>query len=485
MENEENRFINELKNLLASLILLLIAVGIGFTIFTFEAKSAEIVTASIRTMDVAIGQGRLIRLKAPAATVFIADPEIADIQIKSPSLVYMLGRKPGTTTLYAVDGRERVLANMDITVTHNLKGLKRTLEELLPAENIHLASVNSSLVLDGDVSTSAQAEEIRRLATRYAPGENAIINRLKVTEPIQVNLRVRIAEITRDIDKQFGFNWTFLGSIGGAAIGLSTGNVITSTIADNLVSTAAASSHSLSIGGGALGGDLNAFVDALEQEGLVSILAEPNLTAMSGETASFLAGGEFPILVPQGTSSVTIEFREYGISLAFTPTILSGNRINLHVKPEVSSITSTNAVSVTLSDDSTIVVPSLTTRRAETTVEVGSGQSFAIAGLLQNNTTHDISQIPGLGDVPVLGNLFKSDRFQRDETELVIMVTPYIVRPVSNRAMASPTDGYIAPHDAQRLFGGGTNRRSAKKSAAITVGDSGRGLIGPVGFELN
>ena len=218
-----------------------------------------------------------------------------------------------------------------------------------------------------------------------------MINRIGVTAPSQVNLRVRVAEVSREVDKQLGINWEAIGTIGGLSIGLATNNPFSANVTQ----------HVLNLGASPGGHwDLNAVIDALEDEGLVKVMAEPNLTALSGETASFLAGGEFPILVPED-DRIVIEFKKFGVSLAFTPTLLGDGQVNLHVRPEVSQLSNTN--SVTLGN---FEVPSLVTRRAETTVELGSGQSFAIAGLLQNNMSHDISKFPGLGDIPVLGPLF-------------------------------------------------------------------------------
>ena len=432
------------------------------------STAAEVMSAESKTVEISVSDGQLIRLPRAASTVFIANPTVADVQVKSPTLVYLVGNTPGTTTLFAVDSRERILANMDIHVTHNIEALRNDVSNLMPENNISFTSVNDSLVVDGEVDSPLDAQEVNRLALRYGK----IVNRLKVTQPTQVNLRVRVAEVTRDIDKQLGFRWNLIEKI----------SIFPLTLVTNNPFNASVTQHTLSGGFRRSGGstDINTVIDAMEQEGLVSVLAEPNLTALSGETASFLAGGEFPILVPEGTDRVVIEFKEYGVSLSFTPTILTGNRINMHVRPEVSQLSSTNSVTLASYD-----VPSLTTRRAETTVELASGQSFAIAGLLQNNTTQDISKFPGLGDLPVLGALFRSDRFQRDETELVIIVTPYLVKPVSNQKLASPTDGFMPPHDVERFFGSGTFRRNPTKGEPVTIGKNGKGLIGPAGFELN
>jgi len=446
------------------------AVGILIAlVVATPATSVEIIDGSGQTLQMEISKGKLVRLEKPAKTVFVADPEIADIQVKSPRLVYLLAKKPGSTTLFAVDAKERVLANIGVKVTHNLSRLRKAIKDLHPDLNVEVSSVEGSVVLDGLVDSTTDAENIRRLAAKFAPEKDAVISRLGVDAPNQVNLRVRVAEISRGVDKQLGFNWTIAGTLGSAALGIATSNPFASSVTQ----------HTLTAARNFKGWSFNAIIDALEEEGLVNVLAEPNLTATNGETASFLAGGEFPILVPDSNGRVTIEFKKFGVSLAFTPTIVGKTRVNLHVRPEVSQLSTSN--SVTLNN---FQIPSLTTRRAETTVELGSGQSFAIAGLIQNNITHDISKFPGLGDVPILGALFKSDRFQRDESELVIIVTPYLVRPVSQK-LATPLDGFQAPHDIQRYGKGGTNRHSKSAPKPKTVSRRGKSLIGPVGFQLN
>ncbi|HER25627.1 MAG TPA: type II and III secretion system protein family protein, partial [Rhodospirillales bacterium] len=429
----------------------------------------EVISGSSGVLVLEASKGRLVRLESPAATVFVADPEIANIQVKSPSLIYLLGKKAGETTLYAVDSKERILANVEIRVVYNVSRLQNIIDRLHPGAGVRITPINGSMVIEGGVSSATEAENIRRLVAGFTGDEKLVVNRLAITGPNQVNLRVRVAEVSRGVDKQLGFNWSILGAIGGISLGLTTANSFAGTVTQD----------TLTAGAGINGWNFNAVIDALEQEGLVTILAEPNLTALSGETASFLAGGEFPILVPGGNGNVAIEFKKFGISLAFTPTLIGNDRINMHVRPEVSAISTTN--SITLNNFS---VPSLTTRRAETTVELGSGQSFAIAGLLQNNVTHDIAKFPWLGDLPILGALFKSDRFQRDESELVIIITPYIVAPVSNK-LASPTDGFVPPHDMERLLTGGLNRRRPTAGAAKTIDGDDLKLIGPVGFQLD
>jgi pilus assembly protein CpaC len=224
---------------------------------------------------------------------------------------------------------------------------------------------------------------------------------------------------------------------------------------------------------------INAAVDALAEEGLINVLAEPSLTAMSGETASFLAGGEFPIPVDSDEDGVTIEFKEFGVSLAFTPTVLSSERISLRVRPEVSDLSDVGAI-----DIGDLVIPALATRRADTTVELGSGQTFAIGGLLSTDMQNRVSKFPGLGDLPVLGTLFRSQRFQSNETELVILVTPYLVRPVDEPVMALPTDGYKAPTDIERILEGRLHSARLQPGRPGPLAPQGQRLAGPVGFVL-
>jgi len=379
-------------------------------------------------VTVELNEGRLVRLGSPAVSVFIANPEIADVNVKSARMVYLFGKSPGQTTLFAVDRNENVVANVQVVVEHNIGRLQENIVRLLPANNVEASSVTGGIVLSGDVANATDSENIRRLTKRFVGEGEDVINQLKVTSPNQINLRVRIAEVSRQIINRFGFNWDALYSNGNFLIGLTTFNP---TLESSTLLTP-------QVNGGSF--NVNAIIDTLADDGLVTLLAEPNLTALSGETASFLAGGEFPIPVAQDQDSITITFKEFGVSLAFTPTLIGDSRISLKVKPEVSQLTTAGAVTI-----GSVQVPGLTTRRAETTVELASGQSFAIAGLLQDDSQELIKKTPGLGDLPILGALFKSERFERNETELVIIVTPYLVEPVSDGPLELPTDPYRKP----------------------------------------
>ncbi len=433
-------------------------------------RPVEIIEAAGETVSIPLNSGRLLRLPTPAETVFVANPEIVDIHVKSATLVYVTAKGIGSTTVFAVDDRERVIANIDVRVMADIGRLQKTIDDLHPGSGIRARAVEGSVVLTGRVSTSSSAENVRVLAERTAGDPKAVINRLEIVAPMQVNLRVRIAEISREIQKQIGFNWNISDTFRSATFGLTMTNPLTSSL----------TTQALSLGGNIHGVSGNALIDALEEEGLVKVLAEPNLTAMSGETASFLAGGEFPILVPDSNNRVTVEFKKFGVSLAFTPTILGADRVNLHVRPEVSQLSTTN--SVTLNN---FQIPALTTRRAETTVELASGQSFAIAGLLRNDISQDISRFPGMAEIPILGALFRSDHFRREESELVIVVTPYVVEPVSAREIALPTDGFRPPSDADRFLRSQVQKEAPKPVIRETVQAGGRSILGPIGFQLN
>jgi pilus assembly protein CpaC len=418
-------------------------------------------------------EGTLIRLNAPVTSVFVANPEVADVMVKSPRLIYLLGRRPGETTLYAVDDAENVILDSTVQVTHNLSKLVSEMQRLVPDGDVQVQSIDGGLVLAGAVATAAESEDARRLAQRFIGEGEEVINRLEVTAANQVNLRVRVAEVQRSILKQLGINWNVAAEYAGFTFGLVTSGFGAS---DALLGTAVQQSHTFPVGYNSSNLDANALIDALSDEGLVSLLAEPNLTALSGETASFLAGGEFPIPVAQDTDTITVEFKKFGVSLAFTPTLIGGRRISLRVAPEVSATSNENAVVV-----GSFVVPSLTTRRAETTVELASGQSFAIAGLIQDRSQIDGDKVPGLGDIPVLGELFHSDKFSRKETELVIVVTPYIVQPVGSQRMAVPTDMLSGQEGSQRVVS------SAPMAATTTVPPQNAPVIGqsnPAGFVL-
>ena len=435
----------------ASAVLLATIIAAGELANSPARASADAAKSASDRLDLEIGRGRLIHLNTAASSVFVASPKIADVQVKSPTLIYVFAKATGATSVLATDDHDATILNLEVAVHYDVTRLEETLKRLLPDSEIGVSTANNALVLTGSVATAADALTAKSVAGRFVPDADHLINTLRVDAPSQISLRVRVVEVSRDIIKTLGFNWGAAGGNGQFALGLSSG-----------------SSAGLAAAGTGLGGialhqsgvdnilaayrsgnvDINLVIDALDSEGLATVLAEPNLTAISGAPASFLAGGEYPIPVPQGLNTVTIEYKKYGVSLAFVATITDGNRINLEVKPEVSQLSNSGAITL-----NGVTVPALTTRRAETTVDLASGQSLAIAGLMQNNVTHDLRKTPGLGYLPGLGTLFRSDRLERQESELVVIVTPYLVRP-SNKRLAAPTDGYVAPTDAARILKG-------------------------------
>ena len=404
-------------------------------------------------LSIVAGTGVLLHLPQPAATVMSADPTIARVQPASPTSLFLMAVAPGRTTVIATNETGAAITQYDITVTQGAG---------------HAAAVPSgpsaAPAAATGVSPAVAGEQAEAIAGAYAGDKGGVLDSLTVLGTIQVNVRVRIAEINRLVTRQLGINWQALGSASTWRFGLLTGAAVVAPITPLLplgLTPLPSAPVPNQVGAGFSSGnwDVNSVIDALAADQLITILAEPNLTAQSGETASFLAGGEFPIPIAGTTSngglSITVEFKQFGVSLALVPTVLSPTRLNLRIRPEVSQLSNNGAVSVPVGFGGTLVIPALTVRRAETTIELGSGQSFAIAGLLERTSTDLNNALPGLGELPVIGALFKSNDFQRDESELVIIVTPYIVQPApSPDALRLPTDGFRPATDLDRILYG-------------------------------
>jgi len=407
---------------------------------------SQLVPTEAPTLTLEVNKGTALKLPGPAATVFVAAPDIADVQVRSPTMVYVFAKKPGDTVLYAVDAQDRVLLNTIVRVTSPISRMKGTLDGIHPGNGVTFDNQGETVVLGGTVRSAVIAEDARRLALQHVNGNpNKVISNIRVDAPNQVQLRVKVAEVRRDSLKRIGINWQNINNI--ALFGLSgqLGLAVRTVSAVGGVPSAAAAFRSTD-------GSLDSLIDFPATQNQATILAEPNLIAMSGETASFLAGGEIPLITPQGgtnNSTILITYKQVGVSLAFTPTIV-GDRINLKVAPEVSQLSSVGSISVPLTATAVVTVPAIQTRKASTTIELGSGQSFAIAGLLQQTSQQDITKMPWLGDVPVLGALFKSDAYQRSETELVIIITPYFVEP-TNGKLRTPLTDRVPPTDVDRL----------------------------------
>ncbi|WEK43567.1 MAG: type II and III secretion system protein family protein [Candidatus Sphingomonas colombiensis] len=478
------------------------------------AQSAP--AAGSPVVQLATNRGRLITLTRPMSDLFVANSDIADVQVRSPTQLYIFGKKAGETTVSATSKSGQVVYSTTVRVGNNFDSIGQMLKLAMPEAAITATPMNGVVLLTGTVAQPDDGAEAERLVTAFVGDGTKVISRLRTATPLQVNLQVRFAEVSRSFVKNIGSNILTRDNSGGFTFGVASGrspgtigNIDTSSLpkldASSLYNLPAGSislpfdprtGHfvtggtqytftqsptertTLGFAGKLLGLDVLQALDLGERIGQVTSLANPNLTALSGETGTFLAGGEIPIPIAQGLGAVSIEYKQYGVSLAYTPTVLADGRISLRVRPEVSQLSSDGAV--TFQGTS---IPAITTRRAETTVELGSGQSFMIAGLLQNSHNNSIDKTPGVGDLPILGALFRSNGFQRNETELVIVITPYLVKPVNANDIVLPTDGYKAPTDLDRvLFGqlGGGTSGGARPKPTMEGGAPAQPSVGAV-----
>ncbi|MBW2173800.1 MAG: type II and III secretion system protein family protein [Deltaproteobacteria bacterium] len=443
-----------------------IAAGLAIVLLIFSADTwaAEEVQPDIQKtqrIELVVDKAFVLPIPAPLKKsdqirVTIAAPEIADFifipQLRKgsrPKFIYIKGVSPGETNLSLWIG-DRLVSVYDLQVTYNILQLKERLHNILPDEKeIRVYGTHDSIVLSGTISSAENLDEALALAEAFTPPKSKVLNLLTVTGVHQVMLEVTIAEMSRTDAKRMGINWSWFNDKGEGFVNILGG---LSTLIEGIGSGGfgdftAESATALSRGKTTLGGHDGTFtgvIDFLKGNGLIKILAEPTLIALSGQTASFLAGGEFPIPDIDDEGNVGVEFRSFGIELAFTPTVLNQNRISMKVMPAVSELDYTLATNI-----SGAVVPGLSTRRASTTVELGDGQSFAIAGLLKETASENIDKYPLLGDIPILGALFKSQSFQSQETELIILVTPRLVKPIVAAEQSLPTDYYIEPDDAE------------------------------------
>lgn len=444
-----------------------------------------------RQLQLSIGEGEMMNLSRSVASVWTSNPKVADIHVNSPRSINVFGKEMGEATVIATASDGSVVYGAHVRVSQNITNVNDVLRAAMPDSDIRVTTVGQTAIINGTVASpddAAQAEMLVRsiLNPGIAEGEPLKIlpfNRLRTATPLQVTLKVRIAEVSRDVLKQVGVNLFSVDPTSGFQFGINQGGGVAPPAGSPFtVENVLGVGTSIGARGSLFGLDLIGALDLAETDGLVSTLAEPNLTALSGETASFLAGGEFPIPVSQGNDAVTIEYKQYGVSLAFTPIVLGDGRISMRVRPEVSELSDAGSVEL-----GGFTVPALTTRRAETTVELGSGQSFMLAGLLRNSNSNTVNKAPFLGDLPILGALFRSTKYRRQETELVIIVTPYLVRPVSGR-MALPTDGYRAPTDAQQMLLGQTYTGVSGGAPAHPVAAPALGATAPAaaspGFKL-
>ena len=418
-----------------------------------------------------VGEGQLVNLPRSVTDVWVSNSGVADVNVSSARQLQLFGKEAGEATVVATAADGSVVYGAKVRVSQNISSINEMLREAMPGATISVTQVGQLAIMNGTVASpedSAQAELLVR--SLLNPGININdptvplkimpVNRLRTATPLQVMLQVKIAEVSRTVVRQIGVNLLARDTSSGFLFGAGQGNPgsISTVTADGDPSgvakggtlfnfTRPALGTTFGAAGHLLGLDLLSTLNLAENDGRVHTLAEPNLTALSGETASFLAGGEFPIPIANGISGTAIEYKQYGVSLAFTPTVLEGGRISMRVRPEVSELSDEGAIKL-----NGFQIPSLTTRRAETTVELGSGQSFMIGGLLRNHSGASVDKAPVLGSLPIIGALFKSTSFKRNETELVIIVTPYLVKPVNASQIAMPTDGFRGATTMERVF---------------------------------
>lgn len=438
-----------------------------------DAASAQSVTSPARSIAIAIGRGELITLPGRMSDVFVANNDIADVQVKATNQLYVFGKAGGETTVYASNGKGDVIWSANVRVGTNIDSVDQMLHLAMPDAKISTATMNNTVLLTGTVGAPEDAAEAERLVKAFVGEKTQVISRLKLATPLQVNLQVRIAEVSRSVVKSLTSNITSIDGTGGFKFGIGQGSAASTfhpgaplgvgssvsyygvdpstgqvALLPGTTVNPASTGTTLAAAGKLFGLGMLAKLDAAETVGLATTLAQPNLTTMSGETADFLAGGEFPIPMSQGLGTTSVEYKRYGVSLSYTPTVLANGRISMRVRPEVSELSSQGAVQI-----SGFTIPGLTVRRTETTVELGSGQSFMIAGLMNSNSQNNIQKLPGAGDIPILGTLFRSTGFKRGETELVIVVTPYLVNPVDANQIKLPTDGFQTANEVQRILG--------------------------------
>jgi pilus assembly protein CpaC len=447
---------------------------------------------SAQRMNLALSKAAIVELDTDARDVLVSNPEIVDAVVRSPRRIYLLGMKTGQTNAFFFDASGRQILSLDIRVEKDVGELQAMIRADMPDSSIKVGALNDNVVLTGTVANAMASTRAQDLAARFAGGADKVVNMLKVDAKEQVMLKVRVAEMQRQVAKQFGIDLATAGVAGGVPFAASTSNPFgllgraLSDLSGIGVGQLCQASTAAATRGQCVGGRNNVAgsLKALETVGLVHMLAEPNLTAVSGETAKFLAGGEFPVPASRDRDgNVTVTFKQFGVGLSFTPIVMSEDRISLQISTEVSELTNTGAF--TLQGSSTtdgngntvnvggLTIPALNVRRAETTVELPSGGSFAIAGLLQHTTKQEIDRFPGLGSMPVLGALFRSRDFQNNETELVILVSAYLVDPTAESKLAAPTDGFIPPSDAQTIFMGRLNTMYHGKPDAVRSAANG------------
>lgn len=436
-------------------------------------QTIQIAASDVSSHSVALGVSKSLVIDLPRdiKDVLVADPTIANVVIRSSRRAYIIGIKQGQTSVFMFDAQGKQIASLDIAVMRDLNGIRSALKHVLPNDDITVEGIGDAVVLSGTVASQLESQQAYDMASRLVEALTAfgtiaagsaqrVVNALVVRGRDQIMLKVTVAEVERDVLKQLGINLSGSLGYGTAVVNFNNSNPFTAL--------------GQSISGSTIAGNfksINATLQAMEQASVIHTLAEPNLTAISGETATFMAGGEFPVLNGYSCSATSstpgapvtcqpgVTFKKFGVSLNFTPIVLAEGRISLKVMTEVSDLSTQNAITVVEPNTTaTATIPSIRTRRADTTVEIPSGGTLAMAGMIQDQTKHNINGLPGLAELPVLGPLFRSNDYINQRTELVVLVTPYVVRAVAQKDLSRPDDGFADPSDPAQVLLGHFNR---------------------------
>lgn len=406
-------------------------------------------TESGNYVRIGLNKSAVIRLPANARDVLVGNPDIVDVAVRTKNTAYLFAKATGQTNVFFFDENGQQILALDLEVALDMMALQKMINRAIPGSGITVDTINGSVVLGGTASSAEEAQMAEEIASSFTTGVGAkVVNTIQLTGKDQVMLKVRIVEVQRDVLKQFGVNLQAMFSVGKLAFNLASINPFTAGI-DGLLSPSSGYKASYTSGSDAIGG----VIRAMERDGVLRTLAEPTLTAVSGESAKFLAGGEFPVPVQVTSEGTEYEYKPYGVGLAFTPVVLSGGRISMKISTEVSDISTSGAAS---SSDTTL--PPIVVRRADTTVEMSSGGSMMLAGLIKDSMRQQINGTPGLKKLPVLGSLFRSRDYIENQTELVVIVTPYLVSQTSEKQLATPADRFDTPTDRQTILWGRLNK---------------------------
>jgi pilus assembly protein CpaC len=452
---------------------------------SLDEANARVITVSTRSgaghqrVTLPLDKAAVVQLDTDARDVLVSNPDLVDAVVRTPRRIFLLATKVGQTNAFFFDAQGKQILSLDIRVEKDVVDLGSLMKAAMPNSAIQVQALNDNVVLTGSVSSALESTRAADLAAKFTGDAKKVVNMLGIAAGQQVMLKVRIAEMDRDIAKQFGINLAAVKFVGGTPVVGSTANQFNlvgqalSDLSGGQVGQVCANGNTnnnplgtlLNGGNCPIKNNVQGQLQALERVGLVHMLAEPNLTAVSGETARFLAGGEFPVPVSRDRDgNITVEFKQFGVGLSFTPVVIAPGRISLQLSSEVSELTNTGAFTLTgASSTNGFTIPALSVRRTQTTVELPPGGSFAVAGLMQHNTKQVIDGFPGVKDLPVLGALFRSRDFADNQTELVVLVSAYMVEPTAEAAYSAPTDGFIAPTDPETLLLGRLNATYRRK----------------------